>query len=88
MLDPNNYYSGILHKIIIKFAQSKLAKSAFLKIYNYKEIPKELKNFIFSDNIDKYIYYFPLSSYDNTERTLRRYPLILIIQKKIKNLLL
>ena len=88
LLDPNNYYSGILHKIIIKFAQSKLAKSAFLKIYNYKEIPKELENFIFSDNIAKYIYYFPLSSYDNTERTLRRYPLILINTKKNKKLII
>ena len=87
LVDPNNYYDGILHKIIIKFAKSKLATSAFLKIYKFQEIPKELENVIFSDNIAKYIYYFPFSSYDNTERTLIRYPLILINTSKNKKII-
>ena len=86
-IDPNKYFSGLLHKIIIKFAKSKLAKSAFLKIFNYKEIPKELENIIFSNNIAKYLYYFPFSSYDNTERTLRRYPLVLINTNKSKKII-
>ena len=77
ILNPKYIYHGILQKVIIKFVNSKLAYSAFIKIFN-SEIPKDLKEEIFTNNITKYICFFPFSSYDNTERTLRRISMILI----------
>ena len=77
ILDPQNYYQGIPLKIIQNFANSKLASSAFIKIFK-SEIPKEIKEEIFTNNIAKYICFFPFSSYNITERTMRRFSLILI----------
>ena len=82
-MNPIKYYRGILQETIIKFCKSNLAKSAFIKIFDLKEIPNELKEEIFSDNIKKYVCFFPFSSIDNTERTIRRLSLILI--NSIKN---
>ena len=76
-LNPEKYYKGILQTIIKKFVNSKLASSAFIKIFK-SEIPKEIKEEIFTNNITKYICFFPFSSYNNTERTMRRFSLILI----------
>ena len=84
LVNPNKYFNGNLHKVIIKYSKSKLSKSAFLKIFKLKEIPKELENEIFSNNISNYIYYLPFSSFNNTERTLRRFPLVLINTNKNK----
>ena len=82
-MNPRKYYRGILQETIIKFCKSNLAKSAFIKIFDLKEIPIELQEEIFSDNIKKYVCFFPFSSIDNTERTIRRLSLILI--NSIKN---
>ena len=86
-LNPEYIYNGKLQEIIIKFSKSKLASSAFIKIFKLKEIPTEIKNEIFDNNINKYICYFPYSSYDNTERTIRRLSLILINSHKNKKLI-
>ena len=86
-LNPNKYYDGKLQEAIKRFCQSNLAKTAFLKIFQLKEIPNELEKEIFSDNISKFICYFPFSSYDNTERTIRRQSLILINTTKDKKIL-
>ena len=64
------HLKGELENIIKKFAKSKLASSAFIK--NFKsEIPKDIQGEIFIDNITKYICFFPFSSYDKIEKTLR-----------------
>ena len=82
-LNPKYIYNGILLNIIKKFANSKLASSAFIKIFK-SEIPKEIQEEIFSDNIIKYISFFPFSSFDKTEKTLRWISLILINPHKDK----
>jgi hypothetical protein len=74
--------NGIL-KTLKKFVNSKLASSAFIKIFN-SEIPQDLQEEIFTDKITKYIYFLPYSSYNNTERTVRRFSLILINPYKNK----
>ena len=76
-LNPKNIYHGILQNILIKFAKSKLASSAFIKIFK-SEIPKDIQEEIFTENIIKYILFFPFSSYDKFGKTLRWISLILI----------
>ena len=87
ILNPNRIFNGKLHKSILKFAKSKLAKSSFKAIFNMEEIPIELENEIFNDNIEKYICYFPYSSLNDTERTLKRFSLILINCTKSKKII-
>lgn len=87
ILNPNDIYEGRLHKSILKFSKSKLAKSSFKQIFEMKNIPLEFEKEIFSENIEKYIYYFPYSSHYDTERTLKRFSLILINCNKNKKIL-
>lgn len=85
ILNPKYINNGLLEKVILNFVKSKLAASAFKKIFKL-EIPEDLNKEIFTNNITKYIYFFPFSSYNNTERTLRRVSLILINTYKDKKL--
>ena len=83
-LNPKYIDNGIL-KTLKKFVNSKLASSAFIKIFN-SEIPQDLQEEIFTDKITKYIYFLPYSSYNNTERIVRRFSLILINPYKNKKI--
>ena len=87
ILNPVHIYEGILHKSIIKFAESRLAESAFKRMFDLDEIPIEIKKEIFNKNIEKYICYFPYSSYNDIERTIKRFSLILINCNKNKKIL-
>ena len=88
-LDPKNIFEGLLIEIIIRYSMSLLAKSSFQKIFKFKNIPSGIEKEIFNNNIKKYIYFLNFTSYDNTGRTLKRYPMVLmnvIKDKKIFNL--
>ena len=85
ILDPNNIFKGKLHESILKFVKSKFAKSAFKKIFNMEYIPNDIEKEIFSNNIENYVCYFPYSSSSDTERTIKRFSLILINSNKNKN---
>lgn len=76
----------LLTELIIKYSKSNLAKSAFRKIFQMEKIPPEIESEIFSDNIVKYFCYFPYNSYFDTERTMKRFSLILINNYKDKKL--
>ena len=84
MINPKFIFGGILHQSLLKFAKSNLAKSSFKEIFLKNEIPLEIEKKIYTDNIEKYIYYFPYSSRYNTERTIKRFSLILINYNKKK----
>ena len=87
IFNPNSFLEGKLHKSLLKFANSKLAKNSFKEIFGMKEIPVELEKEIFSNNIEKYICYFPYSSRSDTERTIKRFSMILINSNKNKKFL-
>ena len=87
IINPRIVFGGKLHQSILKFAKSNLAKSSFKEIFLINEIPKEIENEIFSDNIEKYIYYFPYKSRCDTERTIKRFFLILINTNRNKKIL-
>lgn len=73
-------FDGLLNKIIVNYCCSKLAKDAFKNLFG--ELPKEIKNEIFTEKILNYIYYLPFNALENIERTDRRFSLILINQLK------
>ena len=87
MINPEFILGGILHQSLLKFAKSNLAKSSFKEIFLKNEIPLEIEKKIYTDNIEKYIYYFPYSSRYDTERTIKRFSLILINYNKNKKIL-
>ena len=74
----------------MNYCSSNLAKVAFTNLFG--ELPKEIKNEIFTEKILNYVYYLPFTALENIERTDRRFSLILINQLKntlifkIKNL--
>ena len=87
VMNPQLIYNGKLHQSILKYAQSKLAKNSFNEIFGMNEIPFELEKKIFSDNIEKYICYFPYSSRSDIERTIKKFSIILINSNKDKKII-
>ena len=83
--NPQNYFDGLLYKIIEKYASSNLSKTSLAKFFNidfqeYKIIEDE----ICTKNIHKYIRMIPFCSYDDTERVIKHYAKILIDPSKQK----
>ena len=74
-------FKGILDEIIIKYSCSKLAKDAFKNIFEI-DLPREIEEELFTKKILNYLYYIPFNGFANTERTDRRFSLILINQQK------
>lgn len=81
----SHFEEELLNNLIIKFVKSNFVKSAFKKIFKIQKITPEIENEIFSDNIVKYFCYFLYASYYDTERTMKRFSLILIINYKKKD---
>ena len=78
-IDKENYFDGLLNKIILNFSKSNLALTSIKKIFNinedeYKQIFKEVT----TEEIIKYIYYLPYNNIFDTERTLNLFPKIII----------
>ena len=83
--NPQNYFDGLLYKVIEKYVSSNLSKTGLSKCFNidiheYKIIEDE----ICSKNIHKYIRMIPYCSNDDTGRTLKQYAKILIDPSKQK----
>lgn len=74
-------FGGILNEIIIKYSCSKLARDSFENIFEI-DLPKEIEEELFTKKILNYLYYIPFNGFANTERTDRRFSLILINQHK------
>lgn len=86
LLNTKDKKGSLLNDCILKFAKSNLAKDAFKIIFNKETIPLDLEEELFTDNIQKYICYFPYSSRNDTERTSKRFSLILINNYKRKSI--
>ena len=86
LLNTKDKKGCLLNDCILKFAKSNLAKDAFKIIFNKETIPLDLEKELFTDNIQKYICYFPYSSRNDTERTSKRFSLILINNYKRKSI--
>ena len=84
LLNTKDKKGCLLNDCILKFSKSNLAKDAFKIIFNKEKIPLDLEKELFTDNIQKYICYFPYSSRNDTERTSKRFSLILINNYKRK----
>ena len=86
LLNEKDKKGCLLNDCILKFSNSNLAKDAFKIIFNKESIPLDLEKELFTDNIQKYICYFPYSSSYDTERTSKRFSLILINNYKRKSI--
>jgi len=84
LLNEKDKKGCLLNNCILKFSNSNLAKDAFKIKFNKESIPLDLEKELFTDNIQKYICYFPYSSRNDTERTSKRFSLILINNYKRK----
>ena len=85
LINPKNYFDGLLYQIIEKYVSSKLCKTSIYRCFNmeekkYSEIEKE----IFSPEIHKYIRMIPYNSSNDTGRTLKKFALIIIDPSKQK----
>ena len=85
LINPKNYFSGYLYKIIESYVSSNLSKSSIYEWFNIQQGQcPELENEIFTKNIHKYIRYIPYNSCKDTGRTMKQFGLIIINPSKQK----
>ena len=78
-MNTENYFNGLLNKIILNYSKSRLAFTSIKKLFNineyeYQQIFKEVT----TDEIMKYVYYLPYNNKFDSARTLKIFAKIII----------
>ena len=78
-MDKNNYFDGLLIKIISKYVKSNFSKTSIENLFKIKkEEYTDLFKEITTDKILDYILFIPHNNFTDTERTLKLYSKIII----------
>ena len=78
-MNTKNYFNGLLNKIILNYSKSKLAFTSIKKLFNINEYEYQLLfKEVTTDEIMKYVYYFPYNNKFDSVRTLKIFAKIII----------
>lgn len=78
-MNTQNFFNGLLDKIILNYSKSRLAITSIKKLFNINEKEYQLLfKEVTTDQIMKYVYYFPYNNKFDSARTLKIFAKIII----------
>ena len=78
-MNKENYFNGLLNKIILNYSKSRLAFTSIKKLFNINEYEYQLLfKEVTTDEIMKYVYYLPYNNKFESARTLKIFAKIII----------